>query len=94
MTSPTMRATTGSNGSATTASGAARLPHPPFSAIGPGHMLDYSTKTGAHALADMIRDAWRRCGHDVPVNVEPVQPGNPQTTYTVRMPTLIRGLPR
>lgn len=92
MTSPTTRATTGLNASATIATAGGR--HPPFQSGPAAFTRDYTTKEGAGALAGMIRDAWRKCGHDVPVHVEAVAPGNPKTTWTVRMPTLIGGLPR
>lgn len=70
------------------------MKHPPFQCGPAAFGRDFTTKDGAHALAGMIRDAWARCGHDVPVHVEPVAPSNPKTTWTVRMPTLIGGLPR
>lgn len=55
---------------------------------------DYTTQEGAYALAGIISAAWANAGHDVRVEVMPVQPGHPHTSYTVRMPTLINGLPR
>ena len=70
------------------------MKHPPFQSGPAAFGRDFTTKDGAHSLADIIRGAWARCGHDVPVNVEPLQPGNPHTSWTVRMPTLIGGLPR
>lgn len=70
------------------------MKHPPFNPGPAAFARDFTTKDGANALAGIIRDAWRKCGHDVPAHVEPVAPGNPNTTYTVRLPTLIGGLPR
>lgn len=55
---------------------------------------DYCTQAGAHLLAGMISEAWLRAGHDVRVDVVPIQSGNQYTSYTVRMPTLINGLPK
>lgn len=70
------------------------MKHPPFHSGPAQFMRDYTTREGAAALAAIIRDAWQRAGHDVEVVVEPVMPGNPKTTWTVRMPTLLRGMPR
>lgn len=67
--------------------------HPPFVASADKTIGDTCTHIGAQRLAARIRDAWARCGHDVPVEVLPVYPGNPTSTWTVRMPTLIGGLP-
>ncbi len=54
----------------------------------------WDDREGAQRLAAIIRRAWHDAGHDVPVEVIETQPGHPDTLYTVRMPTLINGLPR
>lgn len=69
--------------------------HPPFRS-GPAMGGEFSTKEGAERLANIIRQAWARAGHDVSVSVE--QSGSPlldkKAFYVVRMPTLLNGLPR
>lgn len=69
--------------------------HPPFRG-GPAGGGDFLTKQGAEKLAAMIRLAWAKAGHDVPVIV--VASGaavlEKNQFYCVQMPTLLNGLPR
>ena len=67
---------------------------PPFSSAPAKMAHDFSTQAGAQVLADMIRAAWLRAGHDVRVEVAETQPGHPHTSYVVRMPSLLNGLPK
>jgi hypothetical protein len=69
--------------------------HPPFRG-GPALGGDYLTKQGAEKLAAMIRLAWAKAGHDVPVIVVPsgVAALEKNQFYVVQMPTLKNGLPR
>lgn len=67
--------------------------HPPFVPSTKPSGKDTFSHFGAHRLAATIRAAWAKCGHDVPVHVVETMPGFPNTNYTVRMPTLINGLP-
>lgn len=67
---------------------------PPFVSRTERSNTDYTTQEGAHILAGMIRAAWKRAGHDIPVDVVPVfHPHPPHGPWKVVMPTLIRGLP-
>lgn len=67
---------------------------PPFRS-GPAKFgQDYTTQEGAYVLAGIISAAWTKAGHDVRVDVVPIQNGHKYTTYTVRMPTLVNGLPK
>lgn len=45
---------------------------PDFFAKPAEHQMDWMTREGAEALAGIIRDRWRECGHEVAVEVEPV----------------------
>lgn len=56
--------------------------------------MDYCTQYGAQRLAAIIEAAWTRAGHTVRCEVAPLHPHLPDTTWTVRMPTLVNGLPR
>lgn len=69
--------------------------HPPFRG-GPALGGDFLTKEGAQRLADMIRFAWAKAGHDISVSVEPSGQAllEKNQFYVVRMPTLLNGLPR
>jgi hypothetical protein len=67
---------------------------PPFRSAPAAMLRDYTTQEGAYVLAGMISAAWTKAGHDVRVDVVPVQPGHPNTSWTVRMPTLVNGLPK
>jgi hypothetical protein len=69
--------------------------HPPFRG-GPAGGGDYLTKPGAEKLAGMIRAAWAKAGHDVPVVVVPSGAAvlEKNQLYVVQMPTLLNGLPR
>ena len=69
--------------------------HPPFRG-GPAMGGDYLTKEGAGRLANMIRLAWAKVGHDISVSVEPSGAAllEKNQFYIVRMPTLLNGLPR
>lgn len=71
-----------------------RLPHPPFCS-GPATGVDMISKAGAERCADMIRAAWRNAGHEVETVVE-VAGRNKEgaTTFTVKLPGLVNGLPR
>lgn len=57
---------------------------------------DFLTKEGAGRLANMIRLAWAKAGHDISVSVEPSGQAllEKNQFYVVRMPTLLNGLPR
>jgi hypothetical protein len=75
--------------------------HPPFYSDGPGYAAagEWMTEQGAHALAARIAAAWAKCG--VTMRTEVVECGRinhaPKGTgnaiYTVRMPTMLNGLP-
>lgn len=69
--------------------------HPPFRG-GPALGGEYLTKEGAQRLANMIRVAWAKAGHDISVSVEPSGHAllEAKQIYAVRMPTLLNGLPR
>ena len=69
--------------------------HPPFRG-GPALGGEYLTKEGAQRLANMIRVAWAKVGHDISVSVEPSGQAllEKNQFYVVRMPTLLNGLPR
>lgn len=70
---------------------------PPFRSAPAKFARDYMTQEGAHALAGMIRDAWAKAGHDVPVIVVQTMTrcrNGDGAVYTVAMPTLRNGLPR
>jgi len=69
--------------------------HPPFRG-GPAMGGDFLTKEGAQRLANMIRAAWAKAGHDISVSVEPSGQAllEAKQIYAVRMPTLLNGLPR
>lgn len=73
---------------------------PPFVARAEQTGADYLTEDGAHRLAAIIRAAWKRAGHDVPCFVEAVRVPSRRSSsgeaicFTVRMPTLVAGLPR
>lgn len=57
---------------------------------------EYLTKEGAQRLANMIRLAWAKAGHDISVSVEPSGQAllEKNQFYIVCMPTLLNGLPR
>lgn len=67
---------------------------PPFQA-GPALGEDCLTHAGACRLADTIREAWARAGHDVQVEVVEVARHRREGTaiYGVRMPGLVNGKP-
>jgi hypothetical protein len=70
------------------------MTHPPFNGYAaPRPQREWDTKDGAHRLAAIIRGAWADVGHDVPVVIVETNPGHPETHYSVRMPTLVNGLP-
>jgi hypothetical protein len=71
--------------------------HPPFCpAPEKPTSANFCSEGGAHVLAGRIKAAWKACGHDVRVIVEPAK-GFLQTdktaVWTVRMPDLVNGLP-
>lgn len=67
---------------------------PPFRSAPAKLEHNFTTQAGAHVLAGMIREAWAKAGHDVRVDVVPLQTGNQHSSWTVRMPTLLNGLPK
>lgn len=69
--------------------------HPRFCG-GPALGGEFLTKEGAQRLANMIRLAWAKVGHDISVSVEPSGAAvlEKNQFYVVRMPTLLNGLPR
>ena len=67
--------------------------HPPFNPGPVKGATDFCTLAGAQRLAALIREAWARCGHDVLIKIEPSMPGHKNTTYAIRLPGLVNGLP-
>lgn len=67
---------------------------PPFRSAPAKLAHNFTTEAGAHVLAGMIREAWAKAGHDVRVDVVPILAGHVNTAWTVRMPTLVNGLPK
>ena len=67
--------------------------HPPFKPGPVKGATDFCTLAGAQRLAALIRDAWAACGHDVLVEIEPSMLGYKLTTYAIRLPALVNGLP-
>ena len=67
---------------------------PPFKSAPATMAHDYTTQGGAQILAATIRQAWAAAGHDVRADVVPLQAGNQHTSWAVRMPTLVNGLPK
>ena len=63
---------------------------------GPAMGGEYLTEAGAHVLAERIRDAWAKAGHNIAAVVVQVgtvkREGKP--IYGVQMPALVNGLPR
>ena len=71
------------------------MKHPRFNP-GPAAGGEYLNKQGAEKLASMIRAAWAKAGHDVPVIVAPSGAAvlEKNQYLVVQMPTLHNGLPR
>lgn len=75
--------------------------HPPFYSDGPGYAAagEWMTEEGAHALAKRISAAWAKCG--ITMRTEVVECGTIKHApkgmgvklWTVRMPTMLNGLP-
>jgi hypothetical protein len=76
---------------------AAALRHPPFSKRpGGAAMRDYVNRDGAHALAVIIRHAWRHAGFLVEPEVfvlPKMGPRDERDIYGVRIPGIVNGLP-
>jgi hypothetical protein len=63
-------------------------PYPPLTRGGAQvPQRDWMTYAGAHALADMIREAWARCGRDVrPTVVHIANQPRKGAVYVVKLP--------
>jgi hypothetical protein len=70
-----------------------RPAHPPLHGGNATSSTDYCSRAGAILLANKIAAAWQRVGVTVETRVERIGARNDAAMFTVKMPSLVNGLP-